>query len=86
MAGKRLRFVVQLDSPATDLDGYHCFSCQSADPADAKGIRFYSAEQIGGNEVTVLVEAELRVRQFDAWYGVPAFLCYELFDAVRASP
>jgi hypothetical protein len=32
------------------------------------------------------VEAELRVRRFGAWQGVPAFTQFELFDAVRVRP
>jgi hypothetical protein len=43
-------------------------------------------EQIGEDEVDVLVEAELRVRRFGAWQGVPAFTQFELFDAVRVRP
>jgi hypothetical protein len=44
LVGKRALYQVELDSPETDLDGYHCFQCQSADPADGRGVRFCPTE------------------------------------------
>jgi hypothetical protein len=38
------------------------------------------------DEGVVLVEAELNVRRFGAWQGVPAFTQFEVFEAVRVRP
>jgi hypothetical protein len=86
LIGKRASYRIELDSPETDLDDFHCFECRSADPADGRGVRFCPAEAIGEDEVNVTVEAELRVRRFGPWMGVPAFTQYELHDAVRVTP
>ncbi len=86
LIGKRARYRVELDSPETDLDGFHCFECRSADPGDGKGIRFVPLEQIAEDEVNVTVEAELRIRHIGAWGPVPPFTQFELHDAVRVRP
>jgi hypothetical protein len=82
LTGRRARYLVQLDSPETDLDGCRIFSCHSTLQHIEAGVQFVPFEQIGDNEVRVLVEAELRVRRFGAWHGVSAFTQFELFDAV----
>jgi hypothetical protein len=42
--------------------------------------------EIDEDEVTVFVEAELRVRHLDAWMGVYAFNRFERHNAVRVRP
>jgi hypothetical protein len=44
------------------------------------------AQQIGEDEVGVIVEAEQRVRRFGSWMGLPPFTQYELHEAVRVRP
>jgi hypothetical protein len=44
------------------------------------------SEQVGEDEVTVIVEAALRVRHFGAWGPVPPFTQFDLHDAVRVRP
>jgi hypothetical protein len=85
LAGKRARYCVELDRPETELDGFHCFGCRSVND-DERGVRFCPSKAVGEHEVDVLVEAELRVRRFGAWQGVPAFTQFELVDAVRVRP
>jgi hypothetical protein len=86
LLGKRARFLVQLDSPATALEGYHCFSCRSANPADERGVQFVPFEQIAEDEVDVLVEGRLQIIRQRAWMGIPAYTEYRVVDAVRVTP
>ncbi len=55
-------------------------------PGDERGVQFCPGKQIGEDEVEVPVEAELNVRRFGAWQGVPAFTQFEVFEAVRVRP
>jgi hypothetical protein len=41
------------------------------------------SEQVGEDEVDVTVEAELRVRRFGPWIGLPPFTQFELHEAIR---
>jgi hypothetical protein len=67
LLAKRARFV-QLDSPETDLDGFDCFECRSANDAE-RSVRFMPAEQIGEDEVDVLIEDRLVVFRLQAYQG-----------------
>jgi hypothetical protein len=73
--------LVQLHSPEADVDGFHCFGCQSENRADDRGVRFCPWEIVGEDEV--VVESEIRVRRFGALQGVSPFTQFELHDAVR---
>ncbi len=86
LAGKRLRFAVQLDSPETEVDGEHVFDCRSANPADVRSVYFCPGEVIGENEVDVVVEGTLHIIRQRAWMGVPAYTEYRIMDAVRVRP
>jgi hypothetical protein len=72
LLGKRTRFLVKLDSPEANLEGYHSFSDRTINPADERGIQFAPWEQISEDEVDVLVEAKLPVRRFGSWQGCRA--------------
>ncbi len=66
LAGKRLRFLVHLNSPEADVDGYHAFDCRSADPADTRSVYFCRSEVVREDEVDVQVEGRLQIiRQYE---------------------
>ncbi len=73
LAGKRLRFAVELDSPETEVDGDHVFDCRSANPADTRSVYICPGEVVGEDEVDMLGRGDAAgiIRQH-AWMGVPS--------------
>jgi hypothetical protein len=86
LVGKRVRYRVELDSPETEVDGYHAYGCRSGDLGDERGVYFCPGEVIGEDELGVLVEGTLRIIRQRAWGPVPAYTEYRLVDAVRVRP
>jgi hypothetical protein len=86
IVGKRARFTIELDSPATEVGGYLAYACRSSDPSDERGVYLFADQVVGEDEVDVLVEGELHLVRHDAWGQVPAFKAYVVRNAVRIRP
>jgi hypothetical protein len=82
LAGKSVRYHVQLDTPLDVCRQYVIAGCRTPDAVE-RSVYFQGDQIIGEDEVDVQVEGTLRVIHHNAWQQVPGWTELRVMDARR---